>query len=143
MKPLAECAPCILEWTFGRTAHHLSETQRIQLMNTLLGVLHDEFRVDRNVALIAKQTLDAVQPGVLAARAVYDPIKKASNDAAKILLPHARGFVQKGKTPKERFETIFYQIFLVSATIFDTFQGSIFGCRYKIPKSQLFTQMCQ
>ena len=43
MKPFAECAPCILEWTFGRTASSLDENQRIELMRTLLGVLHDEF----------------------------------------------------------------------------------------------------
>jgi damage-control phosphatase, subfamily I len=104
MKPLAECVPCILEWTFGRTASFLGEDQKVELMNTLLGVLHDEFRVDRNVALIAKHTLDAVHSKVLAAGAVYDAIKKASNDAAEALLPEARRFVQKGKTPQECFE---------------------------------------
>ena len=104
MKPLAECAPCILEWTFGRTAPFLGESQRVQLMNALLGVLYDEFRADRNVAVIAKKTLEAVYPRVLAAAAVYDPIKKTSNDAVKALLPEARRFVQMGKTPRECFE---------------------------------------
>ena len=104
MKPLAECALCILEWTFGRTAPLLGESQRVELMNTLLGVLYDEFRVDRNVALIAKKTLDAVHSRVLAVGTVYDAIKKASNDAAKALLPEARRFVQKGKTQQECFE---------------------------------------
>jgi uncharacterized protein with ATP-grasp and redox domains len=104
MKPLAECAPCILEWTFGRTASFLDENQKVELMNTLLGVLYAEFRADRNVALVAKKTLEAVQSRVLAARAVYDSIKKASNDAAKALLPEARRFIQKGKTPQECFE---------------------------------------
>ncbi len=104
MKPLAECALCILEWTFGRTVSSLGENQKVELMNALLGVLHDEFRVDRNVALIARKTLEAVHPRVLAAATVYDAIKKASNDAAKALLPEARRFVQKGKTPKECFE---------------------------------------
>ncbi|MCG6881825.1 MAG: ARMT1-like domain-containing protein [Deltaproteobacteria bacterium] len=108
MKPLAECAPCILEWTFGRTASFLGENQKVELMNTLLGVLYDEFRVDRNVALIAKHTLDAVHSRVLAAGAVYDAIKKASNDAAKALLPEARRFVQEGKTPQECFERACY-----------------------------------
>jgi len=108
MKPLAECAPCILEWTFGRTASFLGEKQKIELMNTLLGVLYDEFRVDRNVALIAKKTLDAVHPRVLAAGTVYDAIKNASNDAAKALLPEARRFIQKGKTPQECFERACY-----------------------------------
>jgi len=38
MKPLAECAPCILEWTFERTAPLLDENQRVELMRTLLHV---------------------------------------------------------------------------------------------------------
>jgi damage-control phosphatase, subfamily I len=108
MKPFAECALCILEWTFGRTATHLDESQRVELMNTLLGVLHDEFTVDRNLALIAKRTLEAVHSRVLAAASIYDEIKKASNDAVKALLPEARRFIQKGKTPQECFERACY-----------------------------------
>lgn len=104
MKPLAECAPCILEWTFGRTAPLLDESQRVELMRALLGVLHDEFRLDQNLALIAKRTLDAVQSRVMMAATVYDEIKKMSNDAARTLLPKARRFVQDGKTQRERFE---------------------------------------
>ena len=104
MKPFAECAPCILEWTFGRTASSLDENQRIELMRTLLGVLHDEFRVDQNVALIARKILDSVHSRVLAAATIYDEIKITSNDAAKALLPVARRFVQRGKTQAERFE---------------------------------------
>ena len=108
MKPLAECAQCILEWTFGRTAPLLGESQKGELMNTLLGVLHAEFKLDRNLALIAKTTLDAVYSRVLAVATIYDPVKKASNDAVKALLPEARRFVQKGKTPKECFERACY-----------------------------------
>lgn len=108
MKPLAECAPCILEWTFGRTAPSLDENQRIRLMRTLLGVLHDEFTLDQNVALIAKRTLDAVHSRVMIAATVYDEIKKMSNAAARTLLPKARRFVQGGKTERERFERACY-----------------------------------
>ncbi len=104
MKPFAQCAPCILKWTFQRTANFLDESQKVKLMNTLMGVLHNEFSENQNVGLIAKRTLDAVHSRVLAAKAVYDPIKKASNDAASALLPEARRFVQKGKTPQECFE---------------------------------------
>lgn len=104
MKPYAECAPCILEWTFGRTATLLDENQRVELMRTLLGVLHDEFRVDQNLALIARKTLDAVHSRVLIAATMYDEIKKASNGSAEALLPEARRFVEGGKTQRERFE---------------------------------------
>ena len=104
MKPFAECAPCILEWTFGRTASSLPENQRAELMKTLLGVLYDEFKPDRNVALIARMTLDAVSDRVSAAATVYNEIKKKSNDAVRTMLREARRFVQGGETQKERFE---------------------------------------
>ena len=104
MKPLAECAPCILEWTFGRTASSLGENESAELMRTLLGVLYQEFKVNQNLGLIAKRTLDAVNPQILDAAAFYDEIKKNSNHVVKALLPAARRFVQKGETPRERFE---------------------------------------
>ena len=104
MKPLAECAPCLLEWTFGRTASSLDGNKSVALMRTLLGELHNEFRVDQNLGLIAKRILDAVNPQILVAAAFYDEIKKNTNRAVKTLLPAAGQFVQKGKTPRERFE---------------------------------------
>ncbi len=73
-------------------------------MRTLLGVLHDTFKVDQNLALIARKTLDAVHSRVLIAATTYDEIKKASNSAAEALLPEARRFVERGKTQRERFE---------------------------------------
>ena len=87
MKPAAQCAPCTLEWTFGRTASGLSDNEKVELMRTLLGVLYDEFRADQNVGLIARKTLDAVDSRVLASQAVYDALKKNTNKAAKALLP--------------------------------------------------------
>ncbi len=104
MKPLAACAPCILEWTFGRTASSLDENKSVELMRTLLGVLHDEFKVNQNLGLIAKRLLDAVNPQILDAAVLYDEIKKNTNLVVKALLPAARQFVQTGKTPQERFE---------------------------------------
>ena len=104
MKPLAECATCILEWTFGRTASSLGKNESAELMRTLLSVLYNEFKVNQNLGLIAKRTLNAVNPQILAAAVFYDEIKKNSNQAVKALLPAARRFIQKGKTPRERFE---------------------------------------
>ncbi len=104
MKPLAECAPCILEWTFGRTASSLEESERIESMRTLLGALYDEFKVNQNLGLTAKRLLDAVHPQILTAAVLYDEIKKNTNLAVKRLLPAARQFIQTGKTPKERFQ---------------------------------------
>lgn len=104
MKPSAQCAPCMLEWTFGRTQSGLNENEKVALMHTLLGVLYDEFRVNQNAGLIARKTLDAVDSSVLASKAVYDELKNNTNKAVKALLPEAGRFVKKGKTPSERFE---------------------------------------
>ena len=76
MKPLAECAPCFLEWIFGRVVSSLGENESAELMSTLLGVLHHEFKVNQNLGLIAKRTLDAVNPQILAAAVFYNEIKK-------------------------------------------------------------------
>jgi len=104
MKPLAECAPCLLEWIFGRVVSSLGENESAELMSTLLGVLHHEFKVNQNLGLIAKRTLDAVNPQILAAAVFYNEIKKNSNHAVKALLPAARQFIRKGGASRERFE---------------------------------------
>ena len=104
MKPLAECAQCILKWTYERTAPSASEQQRYELMRTLLGVLHREFMPEWNLGLIANRALEAVSEYIWASAAFYDGIKKKNNQAAEALLPSAGEFIQKGITDRERFE---------------------------------------
>lgn len=104
MKPLPECAQCILKWTYERTAPSASEGQRYELLRALLGVSCREFQPERNLGLIANRTLDVVSEYISASAAFYDEIKKKNNQAAEALLPAAREFIRKGKTDRERFE---------------------------------------
>jgi damage-control phosphatase, subfamily I len=104
MKPLAECAQCILKWTYERTAPAASEQQRFELIRTLLGVLSREFMPEGNLGQIANRTLEAVNEYIWDSAAFYDGIKKKNNQAAAALLPPAGKFIQKGKTDRERFE---------------------------------------
>lgn len=104
MKPLTECAQCILKWTYERTASSASEDQRYTLMRTVLGVLYEEFIPSGNVGLICKRTVDAVHESVLSSATVYDGIKVETNRTAEKLLPAAREFIKKGETPQERFK---------------------------------------
>jgi damage-control phosphatase, subfamily I len=108
MKPLAECAQCILKWTYERTAPAASEQQRHELMRTLLDVLYREFMPEWNLGQIANRTLEAVNKYIWASAAFYDGIKKKNNQAAEALLPSAGEFIQKGKTNQERFERACY-----------------------------------
>ena len=103
MKPLGECAQCILKWTYERTASSATEEQRFTLMRTILSVLSQEFIQSGNVGLICKRALDAVSDSILASAVDYNGIKVESNQAAEALLPAAIEFIKKGKTPRERF----------------------------------------
>ena len=104
MKPYAECAQCILKWTYERTAASASDKQRYELMRALLGVLYREFMPEWNLGLIANRTLEAVSEYISASAAFDNEIKKKNNQAAAALLPAAREFIRKGKTDRERFE---------------------------------------
>ena len=104
MKPLGECAQCILKWTYERTASSATEEQRFTLMRTILSVLSQEFIQSGNLGLICKKALDAVGDSILASADDYNAIKVESNQAAEALLPGAKEFVKKGKTPRERFK---------------------------------------
>jgi len=104
MKPLVECAPCILKWTYERTSSLASEEQRYELMRTIMGVLSHEFIPSGNLGLICIRTLDAVSEFVLAAEAYYNGIKAKTNHVVKELLPASRVFIKRGERPQERFK---------------------------------------
>jgi uncharacterized protein with ATP-grasp and redox domains len=108
MKPLVECAPCVLKWIYERTAPSASEERRYLLMRTLLGVLSHEFSASGNLGLICNRTLDAVSEFVFASKAYYNGIKAKTNQAVEELLPASREFIRKGETPRERFERACY-----------------------------------
>ena len=103
MKPVEECALCIVKWVYERVSCTAKEEQRYALLRTIMDVLSHEFISSGNVALISERILDMVNEFVLAAEAHYSGIKRTTNHVAERLLPASREFIGKGKTPAERF----------------------------------------
>ena len=104
MKPLIDCAPCIIRWIYERVSSAATEEQRYALMRTMMEVLSHEFIPSGNVGLISKRILDTLNEFVLAAEARYSGIKVGTNHVAEGLLPASREYISKGKTNPERFK---------------------------------------
>jgi len=104
MKPVIECAPCIVKWTYERAAYSANEMERYELMRTILGVLSREFKSSGNIGFICNRCLDAVSQFIVDSSSHYGEIKVKTNQAVEKLLPAAREFIQKGQRPQERFE---------------------------------------
>ena len=104
MKPLVECAQCILKWTYERAASSANEKQRYELMMAILGVLSREFTPSGNIGFICNRCLDAVSEFILASSPHYNELKVKTNQTVEKLLPAAREFIKKGKRPQDRFE---------------------------------------
>jgi len=104
MKPLVECAQCILKWTYERAASSANEKQRYELMRTILGVLSREFTPSGNLGFICNRCLDAVSEFILASSPHYNELKVKTNQAVEKLLPAAKEFIKKGERSQDRFE---------------------------------------
>lgn len=104
MKPLVECAQCILKWTYERAASSANEKQRYELMMAILGVLSREFTPSGNIGFICNRCLDAVSEFILASSPHYNELKVKTNQTVEKLLPAAREFIKKGERPQDRFE---------------------------------------
>jgi uncharacterized protein with ATP-grasp and redox domains len=104
MKPVIECAPCIVKWTYERAAYSANEMQRYELMRTILGVLSREFTPSGNIGFICNRCLDAVNEFIVSSSPHYTGIKEKTNQAVEKLLPAAREFIKKGGGPQEYFE---------------------------------------
>ena len=104
MKPLVECAQCILKWTYERAASSANERQRYELMRIILDVLSREFMPSGNIGFICNRCLDAVSEFILASSPYYDELKVKTNQAVEKLLPAAREFIKKGERSQDRFE---------------------------------------
>lgn len=108
MKPTPDCAPCILTWVYERTAVSANEKKRFQLMRTLLSVLSDTFRSSANLGMLCNKAVESIHDFTSASAGHYGKIKSKSNKLVEGLLPAARDFINKGKTPRERFNRACY-----------------------------------
>jgi damage-control phosphatase, subfamily I len=104
MKPLPECASCLLEWVYDRAKANLTQDERFDLARDILLVMGREFLSSSNLGLISNRITDKVSGAVSKASSHYHQFKRDSNRVAKQMLPDALRYVRQGKTRSERFE---------------------------------------
>jgi uncharacterized protein with ATP-grasp and redox domains len=94
----------MLKWVYERTAIVASEPERFQIMERTLKVLSQELSPSVNLGLLSNRCTEAVHEFMCASTKHYDALKLKSNHAARELLRAAKGFIEGGKVPAERFE---------------------------------------
>lgn len=104
MKPSAECAFCILRWLYERLADDVNERERFESVKRILNVLSSEFRSAANLGMVCNKTIDSVYDFTAGCPNHYAEFKSKNNQFVRGLLPAAKDFITKGKTPRERFE---------------------------------------
>jgi uncharacterized protein with ATP-grasp and redox domains len=104
MKPSAECAPCIIRWLYERAAENVSKNERFDFIKKILNVLSADFHSTANLGMVCNKTINAVYDFTSPCPNYYAELKSKSNQFVRGLLPAAKDFISKGKTPRERFE---------------------------------------
>lgn len=103
MKPHADCGPCILKWIYERLANPLSETERFTVLKRVMSVLSKDLEPSANLGALCNRCLETVDEFFPATGVGYQAFKAKCNQAALELLDQAKAFIEKGKTPRERF----------------------------------------
>ena len=103
MKPYTDCALCIQKWIYERLANPLSETERFTVLRKVMSVLSGGLGPSVNLGALCNRCLEAVEEFFPASSAGYREFKVKCNQAASRLLDHARDFIEKGETRRERF----------------------------------------
>jgi hypothetical protein len=103
LKPYTDCALCIQKWIYERLANPLSETERFTVLRKVMSVLSGGLGPSVNLGALCNRCLEAVEGFFPASSAGYREFKVKCNQAASRLLDHARDFIEKGETRRERF----------------------------------------
>jgi len=103
LKPYTDCALCIQKWIYERLANPLSETERFTVLRKVMSVLSGGLGPSVNLGALCNRCLEAVEEFFPASSAGYREFKVKCNQAASRLLDHARDFIEKGETRRERF----------------------------------------
>lgn len=104
LKPEFECAPCILKWVYERTGVLVTEEERFQLIRHVLEILSREFHSEINIGSLSNRITDSIANDLSRSADYYEGIKRKSNQHVDELLPSARKYVEKKRTPRGRFE---------------------------------------
>ena len=104
MKPSADCAFCILRWLYERAKGDVSEKERFEFIKRMLNVLSTDFHSTAHLGTLCNKTINAIYDFSSPCPNYYAELKSRSNQFVRGLLPAAKDFIAKGKTPRERFE---------------------------------------
>lgn len=104
LKPDLECAPCILKWVYERAGILATEKERFQLVRRISEVLAGEFSSETNVGALSNRITDSISEFLSNSSNYYRDIKRKNNQLAHQLLPSAKKYIEKGRTPQERFK---------------------------------------
>lgn len=104
MKPYTDCAPCILKWIYERLEAPLGETEHFTILKRVMSVLSKDLEPSANLGALCNRCLETVEEFFPATGLGYQAFKAKCNQAALELLDQAREFIEKGETPRERFE---------------------------------------
>jgi uncharacterized protein with ATP-grasp and redox domains len=97
----------MLRWVYERTAISAGQTERFQIMEGALKALSQQLSPTVNLGVLSNRCTDAVYEYLCAGAKHYDSLKLKSNRAARELMAAASGFIEEGRTPRERFERAF------------------------------------
>jgi uncharacterized protein with ATP-grasp and redox domains len=99
-----ECAPCILKWVYERAGILATERGRFQLVRRISKILAREFDSEINVGALSNRITDSISEYLSNSTSYYRDIKRRNNQLVHQLLPSAKKYIEKGRTPQERFK---------------------------------------
>jgi uncharacterized protein with ATP-grasp and redox domains len=104
LTPDLECAPCILKWVYERAGILATEKERFQLLRRISRILAREFHPETNVGALSNRITDSISEYLSRSASYYRDIKRKNNQRIHELLPSAKKYIGKGRTPQERFK---------------------------------------
>jgi uncharacterized protein with ATP-grasp and redox domains len=104
LQPDLECAPCILKWVYERAGILATEKGRFQLVRRISKILAREFHSETNVGALSNRITDSISEYLSNSANYYRDIKRKNNQLVHQLLPSAKKYIEKGRTPQERFK---------------------------------------
>ena len=104
MKPELECAPCILKWVYERAGILSTEKRRFQLVRQISRILARDFHAETNVGALSNRITHSINEYLSHSANYYREIKRKNNQRVHQLLPDAKKYVERGRTPRERIK---------------------------------------
>jgi len=104
LQPDLECAPCIFKWVYERAGILATEKGRFQLVRRISQILASEFHRGTNVGALSNRMTDSISEYLSSSANYYGDIKRRNNQRVRQLLPSAKKYIEKGRTPQERFK---------------------------------------